>query len=162
MIELLSTAGVYLAGVYLCGLGVVAFAAPALATRFLLGHAGTATVHYLELALRAAVGAAFLAHAPSMRFSAVFLGFGWVLVATTAALAVRSAIRPPGGPLPPSPRRRIAPDGIVRPLRRRLRCGLTVFSATRSPFARSPPHARIAAASRSPAVRHLVERFNRR
>jgi hypothetical protein len=87
MIELLSTAGVYLAGVYLCGLGVVAFAAPALATRFLLGHAGTATVHYLELALRAAVGAAFLAHAPSMRFSAVFLGFGWVLVATTAALA---------------------------------------------------------------------------
>jgi hypothetical protein len=86
MLELLSTAGVYLAGAYLLGLGVVAFVAPALATRFLLGHAGTAAVHYLELLIRAAVGAAFLIHAPSMRFSAVFLGVGWVLLATTAAL----------------------------------------------------------------------------
>ena len=86
MLELLALVIVYLAGSYLLGLGAVAFVAPAIATRFLLGHAGSAAAHYLELLIRATVGASFLVQGPNMRFPGAFVAFGWVLVATTAVL----------------------------------------------------------------------------
>jgi uncharacterized protein YjeT (DUF2065 family) len=88
MIHVLAFDVVLLAGIYFVSLAAVALAAPNLATRFLLGHARTALVHYLELFLRLAVGAAFLLHGPSTRFPTFFAAFGWVLVATTAVLFV--------------------------------------------------------------------------
>jgi uncharacterized protein YjeT (DUF2065 family) len=88
MTGLLVAALVASTSLYLVGLGVAAFVAPALAARFLLGHAGSAFVHYLELLIRLAVGLAFLQQAPDMRFSAVFIAFGWVLVSTTLVLVV--------------------------------------------------------------------------
>lgn len=86
MIEALASLLVLLAGLYLLGLGVVSLADPARATRFLLGFAGSARAHYLELALRLAVGAAFIWRAPHLLFPGLFSLFGWVLAITTAGL----------------------------------------------------------------------------
>ncbi len=83
MIPLLAAAGVVMAGVYLVCLGVVALARPAAASRFLLAHASSGPLHYLELGLRIAAGAAFLRHAPAMAWPALFTAFGWVLVVTS-------------------------------------------------------------------------------
>jgi hypothetical protein len=88
MLDPLATAVVYLVGIYFVGLAAVALTAPGLATRFLQAHASTAANHHLELLVRAAVGAAFLLHGPSMRFGNVFVAFGWVLLVTTAVLMV--------------------------------------------------------------------------
>lgn len=79
---------VVLAGIYLLCLGMGAFLAPAVVRRFLLGFAESPTVHYLELALRLAVGGAFVLHAPDMLFAEVFAGFGWILLLTTTVLLV--------------------------------------------------------------------------
>ena len=86
MPDLVAAAVVYLVGLYFLGLAAAAAFAPPLAARFLLGHAGTARAHYVELLIRAAAGAGFLLHGPSMRFGHLFVVFGWVLVGTTAAL----------------------------------------------------------------------------
>lgn len=77
---------VALAGFYLVGLAAVAFAAPERARRFLAGFAGSARVHFLELALRLATGAALVAYAPQMQFSQVFGGIGWFLVGSALVL----------------------------------------------------------------------------
>lgn len=86
MLDALALAGVLLAGLYFIGLAAAALAAPARAARFLLGFAGSARAHYVELALRLAVGCAFIARAPRMPFESAFAAFGWVLVATSAVL----------------------------------------------------------------------------
>ncbi len=86
MIGILASSVVVLIGLYLVGLASVALFAPARATRFLLGLAGSASAHYLELTIRLAVGCALLLHAPRMAFSGVFVVLGWVLVMTTAGL----------------------------------------------------------------------------
>lgn len=88
MLDTLALGVVLLTGIYFVTLAGVALAAPHLATRFLMGHAGTATAHYLELLLRTGVGAAFLLHGPSTNLPTFFAVFGWVLVATTAVLLV--------------------------------------------------------------------------
>jgi hypothetical protein len=77
---------VFLAGLFLASLGVLSLAAPALARRFLLGFAASPLLHYSELAIRCVLGAAFLLHAPTMRFPLLFIGAGWVLLLTTAGL----------------------------------------------------------------------------
>jgi hypothetical protein len=77
---------VVLAGLHLVGLAVAAFAAPAAASRFLLGLASSAPVHYAELGVRFIVGGALLRHAPHMAMPGVFTVVGWVLVITTAVL----------------------------------------------------------------------------
>jgi hypothetical protein len=82
----LAPALVVLAALYLLGLGTAALLAPARATRFLSGFAGSARAHYLELAIRLVVGSALVAHAPDMRLPGLFSAFGWVLVITTAGL----------------------------------------------------------------------------
>lgn len=88
MTELLAAAVVAIVGLYFVGLGVVSLSAPAVASRFLLRHAHTAFAHYLELLIRLLVGSALLVRAPSMRYSDLFVAFGWILVITTTGLAV--------------------------------------------------------------------------
>ncbi len=73
-------------GLYLIGLAVLALAAPKAAERFLATLASTPVAHVVELSLRLTVGVALLLYAPRMLFPTVFVGFGWVLVATTLSL----------------------------------------------------------------------------
>ncbi len=86
MLNMLALLGVLLTGLYFLGLAVMVFAAPDRAGRFLLSFAGTPFAHFLEMALRLAVGAAFVIRAPLMMFPEAFNLFGWVLVVTTACL----------------------------------------------------------------------------
>jgi hypothetical protein len=86
VIEQLAFGVVFLAGLFLVGLGLLSLAAPAPARRFFLGFASSPWLHYAELAARSLVGAAFLLHAPAMRFPLLFTGAGWVLLLTTAGL----------------------------------------------------------------------------
>ena len=88
MISWLALAGVLVAGLYLLGLGLALLARPAAASRFLGGFASSGPLHYLELALRIAAGLAFITRAPDMRLPLVFNAFGWLLVVTSAALAL--------------------------------------------------------------------------
>jgi hypothetical protein len=74
------------AGAYLVVLGVSALAFPARASRFLLGFAGSARLHYLELAIRLAIGGALLLRAPDMPLPGAWLAVAWVLIASTAIL----------------------------------------------------------------------------
>lgn len=79
---------VLLTGCYFVALAAVSLLVPARAARFLHGFATTPGRHYLELVLRACAGAAFVLHAPAMRFAEAFTLFGWILVGTTAGLLV--------------------------------------------------------------------------
>jgi hypothetical protein len=79
---------VLLTGFYLIGLAIMSLVVPAQASSFLLGFAGSAFTHYLELLLRMIVGGAFLQCAPDLLFPDIFALFGWVLIATTACLFV--------------------------------------------------------------------------
>ncbi len=79
---------VLLAGLYFIGLAAVAFVAPARAKSFLSSFAGSARAHYSELLIRLVIGAAFVIFAPEMKFSVIFLVFGWVLIVTTIVLVV--------------------------------------------------------------------------
>lgn len=88
MIASLAGLVVALAGLYLAALGVAALLAPARAGRFLLGFADSAPKHYLELALRLAVGGAMLVHAPRSVHPGAFEVAGWGLVGTTAVLSL--------------------------------------------------------------------------
>lgn len=86
LVETVALFVVVQAGVYLLALGVISLVRPALASRFLLGFAGSAGAHYTELSLRLLVGGALVVQAPQMAFSAGFDLFGWVLLATSASL----------------------------------------------------------------------------
>lgn len=86
VVDGLALLGVLLAGLYLLGLALLSFIAPALAQRFLLGFAGSAATHGLELALRIVAGGAFVIRAPLMMFPEAFSLFGWGLILTSACL----------------------------------------------------------------------------
>lgn len=88
MSEPFASALIVFAGLYLVALGLAAWLAPALATRFLLGFAASAALHYLELGIRLLVGAALLARGPDMLFGEWFSVFGWIVLTTTAVLLV--------------------------------------------------------------------------
>ena len=88
LLETFALAVVVLAGVYLLALGAVSLFAPARASRFLLGFASSASVHFTELLLRFVVGAALVTYAPRMSQSGAFNLFGWVLLVTTACLLI--------------------------------------------------------------------------
>jgi uncharacterized protein YjeT (DUF2065 family) len=79
---------VLVCGLYLIGLGVLALLRPQRASKFLLGHAGSAGRHYLELLLRLIVGAAFLRCAPYLPLPDLFAAFGWLLIITTLGLCL--------------------------------------------------------------------------
>lgn len=88
MIDLLASAVIVAAGLYLIALGVGCFVQPNAAAAFLLGFAGSAFVHYRELALRLLVGAALVAKAAALPYPPLFNAFGWVLIVTSIAMVV--------------------------------------------------------------------------
>jgi hypothetical protein len=77
---------VIFAGFCLIALAAVALARPALARRFLLGFAQTASAHYTEMAARILVGVALVVASPRMLFSQYFLWFGVALLASSVML----------------------------------------------------------------------------
>lgn len=77
---------IFLSGVYLVGLASLAFARPNLARRFLAGFASTRLLHFIEVAIRLLIGAAFVYYAPKMALSVLFSVFGWILIVTSAVL----------------------------------------------------------------------------
>lgn len=77
-----------LASGYFVVFGVIALFSPAHAKRFLLGFADTAAKHYLELAIRLAIGFALLELAPVSQSNIVLRAFGWILITTTVLLAL--------------------------------------------------------------------------
>lgn len=76
------------AAIFFLLLGASAFVWPGQARRFLLGFAGSARKHYAELATRLVIGGAMLLFAPRTSFSMLLAAFGWLLVATTAVMAL--------------------------------------------------------------------------
>ena len=79
---------VVLFGLYLIGLGLLAWAAPTHARRFLLGHASTACLHFLEIGLRLVVGAACVLAAARTLWPQPILVLGWLLVVSSVVLLV--------------------------------------------------------------------------
>ena len=73
---------------YLLLLGVGAFTRPAGTARFLGAFAQTLPAHFLELALRVAVGAALIIRSPAMHFAQGVAVFGWILVGTSVLIAL--------------------------------------------------------------------------
>lgn len=55
---------------------------------FWLGFASSAFTHFLEISLRIIVGATLVVYSPNMLFPTVFLVFGWMLIGTSAVLAL--------------------------------------------------------------------------
>ena len=69
-------------------LGLIALIRPSIAGRFLLGFAGSALKHYVELGVRFVVGGAMLVVAPHSMYSLALTVFGWLLIVTTAVMAI--------------------------------------------------------------------------
>ena len=69
-------------------LGSAALIRPNHASRFLLGFAGSAPRHYAELGARFVVGGAMLVVAPHSIHSVALTAFGWLLIVTTAVMAI--------------------------------------------------------------------------
>jgi len=86
MLDTLALVVVLLFAFHMVALAVVAFANPALASKYLLGFAASAFAHYIELLLRILIGGAFLLRAPGMLFPGFFELFGWIFLITTAGL----------------------------------------------------------------------------
>lgn len=86
MIDVLALVVVIATGSFLVALGGACLMAPAMASRFLLGFAKSASRHYAELMLRFLAGGALVAAAPQMMFPHVFSLLGWVVLATTTGL----------------------------------------------------------------------------
>ncbi len=86
MISVVASAIVVLAAIYLIGLAATAFVAPAYATRFLNGFAGSARAHVTEMVIRITVGCSLLVYAPHMLYQGAFEVFGWLLVISSAIL----------------------------------------------------------------------------
>ncbi|MBA3949937.1 MAG: hypothetical protein H0X44_08345 [Acidobacteria bacterium] len=82
----LSSLGVLAAGIFLLSLGLSSLIRPADTQRFLASIASSARAHFVEMFARLALGAAFISAAPRLKFAALFVVFGWVLVATTLVL----------------------------------------------------------------------------
>lgn len=88
MIEHLAMAVVVATAFYFLVLGTTALVRPGRASGFLLGFADSAVKHYGELSIRLAVGFSLLIVAQRTPFPIAFTTFGWVLVGTTAMLAL--------------------------------------------------------------------------
>lgn len=86
MADLLASLVIVAAGCYFVALGLAAFLAPGIAARFLLGFAGSAAAHYLELGIRLVVGGALVRRSLDMMFGNWFFAFGWIILGTTAVL----------------------------------------------------------------------------
>lgn len=60
--------------------------APEGTRRFMARFASSRRAHFVEMSIRLLLGVAFISIAPAMKYSSVFGGFGWLLVATTVVL----------------------------------------------------------------------------
>ena len=69
-------------------LGFIALVRPKHARRFLLGFAASASKHYAELFTRFVVGGAMLVVASHSNHSKALTVFGWLLIMTTAVMAM--------------------------------------------------------------------------
>jgi hypothetical protein len=69
-------------------LGTVALVRPSIARGFLLGFASNALKHYAELFARVLVGGSLLLIAHNSAYSTVLSAFGWLLIVTTAFMAL--------------------------------------------------------------------------
>ncbi len=74
--------------IYFLVLGAVALVRPANARSFLLGFADTAFKHYAELAARLLVGGSLLLVAEGSAYSTAIKPFGWILLISTAFMAL--------------------------------------------------------------------------
>jgi hypothetical protein len=86
MVSFLAATAVALTGIYFIALAALSLFHPSIASRFLLGFAGSAPAHYAEMMARSVIGFALLQQAPGMLFSGFFRVFAWVVLATTAGL----------------------------------------------------------------------------
>ena len=69
-------------------LGAVALVRPPIARGFLLGFASNSLKHYLELLARVLIGGSLILIAGDSRYSAALSAFGWLLIVTTAFMAL--------------------------------------------------------------------------
>jgi hypothetical protein len=76
------------AAIYFLLLGAIALARPTKARAFLLGFADTSLKHYVELAIRLIVGGAMLLVARDSTYPTALAVFGWILVVSTAFMAL--------------------------------------------------------------------------
>lgn len=74
--------------IYFLALGAVALVRPANARGFLLGFADSAIKHYAELIARLLVGGSLLLVAEASAYSTALKAFGWILVVSTAFMAL--------------------------------------------------------------------------
>lgn len=88
MFAVAAQAIVIAAAIFFLLLGAFAFVWPGQVRRFLLGFAGSARKHYAKLATRLVIGGAMLLFAPRTSFPMLLAAFGWLLVATTAVMAL--------------------------------------------------------------------------
>jgi hypothetical protein len=88
MLNMLTLGVTAAAGVYLVLLGLMAIWRPEPTRRYLAAHAATRAAHLLEMGIRIVVGGALLVTASRMRFSALFVVFGWMLLGTSVLLVL--------------------------------------------------------------------------
>ena len=74
--------------VFFLVLGVIALVRPPIARGFLLGFASNALKHYAELLARVVVGGSLLLIARDSAYSTALSAFGWLLIVTTAFMAL--------------------------------------------------------------------------
>lgn len=86
VIDFVTGAVIVAAGLYLIALGISCFVSPRVAATFLLGHASSGFLHYLELTLRVLLGVCLVLKAAALPNLTAFKLFGWVLIATTTVL----------------------------------------------------------------------------
>ena len=79
---------VVLGALFFLLLGTLSFIRPARVHAFLLGFAGNASKHYAELLVRLLAGASLLQLAPGSAYTRVLTAFGWLLIITTALMAL--------------------------------------------------------------------------
>ena len=79
---------VFLGALFFLALGAAALVRPAIARAFLLGFANTAVKHYAELLARVLVGGSLLVVARESAYPTAFSAFGWLLIGTTAVMAL--------------------------------------------------------------------------
>jgi len=76
------------AAIYFLALGAIALLRPQNTSSFLLGFADTRFKHYSELVVRLLVGGSLLLVAQDSALSTPMAAFGWILVFSTAVMAV--------------------------------------------------------------------------
>ena len=88
LLNSLSFSLIFLTGAYFFCFGILSIFRSNLAARFLLGFATTAKLHYLELLIRLAIGAALIQYGPAMLFANLVEVFAWTLIGTTTCIII--------------------------------------------------------------------------